>query len=152
MSRRQKTTGDATIGARLQSGFLDRRPPDLVVPAPERPDDGLGADGVGAVHVDRADSERPPVESCFFQEGHHGQDAVVAAEVVVEPEFIDQAVAVLLQELDTFAAAARDPRGPRQWPEIVYAKDDRRRYGRLFSHSSIITARAPLCPTPQQLA
>lgn len=102
--------------------------------------------GVGAVHEDRADSEGPPVESCFFQESHHGQDAVVAAEVVVEPEFIDEAVAVLLQELDTFAAAARNPRGPRQRPEIVYAKDDRRRHERLFFHPTIIAARPRLCP------
>jgi hypothetical protein len=88
--------------------LLDRRPPDRVAPARERPDDGLRANGVGAVYEDCADSEGPLVESGFFHEGHHGQDAVVAAEVVVEPEFVDEAVAVLLQELDTFAAAARD--------------------------------------------
>lgn len=96
------------------------------------------------MHEDRADSEGPPVESGFFHKGHQGQDAVVAAEVVVEPEFVDEAVAVLLQELDTFAAAARDPRGPGQRPEVVYAKDDGRRYGRLFFHPTIITARPRL--------
>lgn len=108
----------------LAHSLLGRRPPDMVVPACQRPDDGLRANGVGAVHEDHADSEGPPVERGFLHERHHGRDAVVTAEIVVEPEFVDEAVAVLLQELDTFAAAARDPRGPGQRPEVVYAEDD----------------------------
>lgn len=108
----------------LTYGLLGRRPPDMVVPACQRPDDGLRANGVGAVHEDHADSEGPPVERGFLHERHHGRDAVVTAEIVVEPEFVDEAVAVLLQVLDTFAAAARDPRGPGQRPEVVYAEDD----------------------------
>lgn len=136
----------------LKIRFLDRRPPDRVVPACERPDDGLGANGVGAVYEDRADSEGSPVESGFLHEGHRGQDAVVAAEVVVEPKFVDEAVAVLLQELDTFATAARDPRGPGQRPEVVYAEDDGRRYGRLFFHPTIITARPLLAQRREAIA
>jgi hypothetical protein len=46
---------------------------------------------------------------------------------MVEPEFVDEAVAVLLQELDTFAAGSGDPRGPGQRPEVVNAEDDGRR-------------------------
>lgn len=57
--------------ARPQSRLLDRRPPDLVVPACERPDDGLGANGVGAVHelLKRVSS---------VSEGRHGAVSRVA--------------------------------------------------------------------------
>lgn len=70
---------------------------------------------------DCSDSEWLSVEGGFFHEGDDGQDAVVAAEVVVEPEFVDVAVAVFLQELDAFVAGAGDPGGSGQGPEVVDA-------------------------------
>lgn len=123
-----------------------RCPPDLVVPAGECPDDAFGADGVGAVNEDRSDAERPSAEGGFFHEGHHRHDAVVAAEVVVEPEFVDEAVAVLLQEMDTFAAGPGDPGGSGERPEVVNAEDDRRRCGWVLCHLIIIAADRPREP------
>ncbi|MFD6296603.1 hypothetical protein ACFWFU_17520 [Streptomyces sp. NPDC060235] len=92
------------------------------------------------MYEDRADAEAPAVERGFFQKGHYGQDGVVTAEVVVESEFVDETVAVLFQELYAVAAAARDPRGPGQWPEVVYAEDDGRWGGQFFFHPSMVRA------------
>lgn len=93
------------------------------------------------MNEDRSDLKGPSVEGGFFHEGHHGHDGVVSAEIVVEPEFVNEDVAVLLQELDTFSAAAGKPRNSGKWPEVVYAKDDARRCGRVFFHLTIITVK-----------
>lgn len=73
---------------------LRRRPSDVVAPARERPNDGLGADRVGAVHEDRPNVERPPAEGRLFHEVHHWHDGLVTTEIMVEPEFVNEPVAV----------------------------------------------------------
>lgn len=93
------------------------------------------------MNEDSSDLEGPSAEGGLFHEGHHGHDAVVAAEIVVEPELVNEAVAVLLQELDTFAAGAGDPRGSGERSEVVYAEDDGRRCDRVFFHQTIITVK-----------
>jgi hypothetical protein len=93
------------------------------------------------VNEDCSDLEGPSVEGGFFQEGHHGHDGVLAAEIVVEPKFVNEAFAVFLQELDAFSAGAGNPRSPGEWTEVVYAKDDGRRCDYLFSHLILITAK-----------
>lgn len=125
-------------GLSSTSGSSSRRPSDVVAPVGERPDHSLSANGVRAVNEDRSDLERPVIEGCFFQEGHHRQDRVVTAEIVVEPELVDEGVVVLLQELDAFTAGAGNPRGPGQRPEVVNAEDNGRVCGRVYFHRAII--------------
>lgn len=91
------------------------------------------------MHEDRSDAEWPSAEGGFFQESHHGHDGVVTPEIVIEPEFVDEPVAVLLQELDAFAAGAGDPVGSGKRSEIVYAEDDGRRRSWILIHSGIIS-------------
>ena len=93
------------------------------------------------MNEDGSDLEGPSVEGGFFHEGDHRHDGVLAAEIVVEPEFVNEAVAVFLQELDAFSAGAGNPRSPGEWTEVVYAKDDERRFDYVFSHLIIITVK-----------
>lgn len=88
------------------------RSSDAVVPPRENADNGFSATRVGAVNEDHPDLERVPVEGGLLQECDNGHDAVIAAQIVVEPEFVDQAVSVFFEELDAFLAGAGDPRGP----------------------------------------
>ncbi|QHA05719.1 hypothetical protein GQF42_22710 [Streptomyces broussonetiae] len=91
------------------------------------------------MNEDRSYAEGPATEGGLFHEGHYGHDGVVAAEIVVEPEFVDEAVAVFLQELDAFAAGAGDPRGPGERPKVVNAEDDGLQCGWILFHLIIIT-------------
>lgn len=81
------------------------------------------------MNEDHSDSEGPSTEGGFFHKGHHGQNSVVAAEIMIKPELVDKAVAVLLQKLDTFAAGAGDPCGSGERSEVVNAEDNGHRYG-----------------------
>jgi hypothetical protein len=75
---------------------------------------------------DHADVEGPAVESRLFQERHDRHDAVVPAQVVVEPEFVDPVVSMLFEKQDALMAGAGDLRGPRQSAQVVNAENDRR--------------------------
>nr|WP_157436431.1 hypothetical protein [Actinospica robiniae] len=86
------------------------------------------------MHEYRPDLERSSAEGGFFQKSHHGHDGVVTTEIVIEPEFVDELVAVLLQELDAVAAGAGDPGGSGERSEIVYAEDDGRPRSWILSH------------------
>ncbi|WP_455432514.1 transposase [Streptomyces rubradiris] len=117
---------------------LRRRTSDVVTPACKCPDDGLGADRVGAVHEDRSNPERLSAEGGFFHESHHGHDVVIPAEIVIEPELVDEPVAMLLQELNALEAGTSDPGSSGKRSQIVYAEDDRRRRGWFLVHPSIV--------------
>lgn len=120
----------------LGDGFAN-----AVLPMRKRAHNSLGADGVGAVHVDNADLEPVPMKGGLLQEGHHRHDAVIPAEVVVESEPVDEDVPVLMEELNSFTARAGEPRRLGQRPEVVNGENDRSGFRRGLLHSTIMPGR-----------
>ncbi|NEA21051.1 hypothetical protein G3I70_00850 [Actinomadura bangladeshensis] len=75
---------------------------------------------------DHADLEGPPAEGRLLQQRHDGHDAVVTAQIMVEPELVDPDAPVLFEKQNALPAAPGNTRGPRQCPQIIDTKDDRR--------------------------